>query len=82
MAKQRAVQVLIDGATSDLSFTYLVPDGMDLRPGQRVRVPLRNRSAVGTVTGVESIETANLGYQIKPVLGAVSEDAFLTPGLM
>jgi primosomal protein N' (replication factor Y) len=82
MAEQRAVQVLIDGATSDLSFTYLVPEGVDLRPGQRVRVPLRNRSAVGTVTGVEWIETANLGYQIKPILGAVSEDAFLTPGLM
>jgi len=82
MAKEKVVQVLIDGATSDLSFTYLEPEGLDLQPGQRVRVPLRNRSAVGTVTGVDLIDPATLGYPIKPVLAAVSEDPFLTPGLM
>ncbi len=82
MAEAKAVKILIDGATSDLSFTYLVPEGLELVPGQRVRVPLRNRSALGTVTALETIETEGAGYALKPVLGTVSEDPFLTPGLM
>ena len=46
MAKERAVKVLIDGATSDLTFSYLAPETVEVSPGQRVRVPLRNRSAI------------------------------------
>lgn len=82
MARERIVKVLIDGATSDLSFTYLVPAGLRVETGHRVRVPLRNRSAIGTVTALEEIETDNLGYPLKPILGVVSEDPFLTAGLM
>ncbi len=82
MAKERAVKVLIDGATSDLAFTYLVPEGSEIRPGHRVRIPLRNRSALGTVTELLWVETETLGYRLKPILGTVSEDPFLTPGLM
>lgn len=82
MAEERSVKVLIDGATSDLTFTYLAPKSIEVIAGQRVRVPLRNRSAVGTVTSVEWIETAELGYALKPILGTVSDDPFLTPGLM
>lgn len=82
MAKERAVKVLIDGATSDLTFSYLAPETVEVSPGQRVRVPLRNRSAIGTVTEVEWVETEGLRYQLKPILGTVSDDAFLTPGLM
>jgi len=82
MAKERAVKVLIDGATSDLTFSYLAPESVEVSPGQRVRVPLRNRSALGTVTEVEWLETEGLKYRLKPILGTVSDDAFLTPGLM
>lgn len=82
MAKERAVKVLIDGATSDLTFSYLAPESVDVSPGQRVRVPLRNRSALGTVTEIEWVETDGLKYRLKPILGTVSDDAFLTPGLM
>lgn len=82
MATILAVKVLIDGAANDLSFTYAVPAGIVPIAGQRVRVPLRNRSALGTVTAVEELDDATLPYPLKPILGAVAEDAFLTPGLM
>src|SRR6056300_1266401 len=78
----RVVKVLIDGATNDLTFTYSVPDGVSVQPGQRVRVPLRNRKSIGTVTDVESIDPASLKYSLKPIDGTVSDDPFLTPGLI
>lgn len=79
---ENAVKVLIDGATSDLTFSYLVPAGMSVTPGQRVRIRLRNRPAVGTITSLEEVDTASLSYALKPIEGVVSEDAFLTPGLI
>lgn len=82
MSELCAAKVLIDGATSDLAFSYLVPEGTALRVGQRVRVPLRNRSALGTVTELEQWDPAASSFRLKPILGVVSEDAFLTPGLM
>ena len=47
-----------------------------------VRVPLRNRKSIGTVTDVESIDPASLKYSLKPIDGTVSDDPFLTPGLI
>ena len=46
-------RVLIDGP-SELVFDYAIPAGLDVRPGCRVRIPLRRKSATGTVlsTGV------------------------------
>jgi len=82
MAREQIVKVLIDGATSDLSFSYLLPDTYSVIPGHRVSVPLRNRRAIGTVTSIESVDTAELGYALKPILGIVAEDPFLTPGLL
>ena len=82
MAVERIARILIDGASSDLSFSYLVPGEIRLEPGHRVRVPLRNRSAIGTVMSLEEAETSGLGYSIKPIIGVVSEDPFLTGGLM
>ena len=82
MARERIVKVLIDGATSDLTFTYLIPNELRVASGQRVRVPLRNRSAVGTVTSIEEVDTDALKYRLKPILGVVSEDSFLTEGLL
>jgi primosomal protein N' (replication factor Y) (superfamily II helicase) len=82
MGRERIVKVLIDGATSDLTFTYLVPAEYQLSSGQRVRVPLRKRGAIGTVTSMEVIETDTLKYSLKPILGVVSADSFLTEGLL
>mgnify|MGYP003636299829 CR=1 FL=1 len=76
------MQVLIDGASDDLTFSYSIPSELRVQPGQRVRVPLRNRSAIGTVIEIQQIDVSSLKYQLKPLLGLVSEDPFLTPGLM
>jgi primosomal protein N' (replication factor Y) (superfamily II helicase) len=78
----RVVRILIDGASSDLTFSYLVPEGVEVRRGQRVRVPLRNRRAVGTVVEIEEVDAASLPYPLKPIEAVVAEDAFLTPGLI
>lgn len=45
------VRVLIDGP-SELVFDYAVPEGLRVKPGCRVRVPLRRKSATGTVLSV------------------------------
>ena len=76
------VQVLVDGASDDLTFSYTVPEGMSILAGQRVRIPLRNRTAIGTVISVKEQDTSQLNYRLKPIAGQVSEDPFLTPGLM
>jgi len=76
------VQVLVDGASDDLTFSYTVPEGLNVIAGQRVRIPLRNRSTIGTVISVEKQDTSQLSYRLKPINGLVSEDPFLTPGLM
>ena len=41
-------RVLIDGP-SELVFDYAIPAGLPVQPGCRVRVPLRRKSAHGTV---------------------------------
>ncbi|MGB0240041.1 MAG: replication restart helicase PriA [Verrucomicrobiales bacterium] len=76
------VEVLVDGASDDLTFSYTVPAGLEVQPGQRVRIPLRNRAAIGTVISVKSLDTSRLSYQLKPIAGLVSEVPFLTAGLM
>jgi primosomal protein N' (replication factor Y) len=43
-----AASVLIDGP-SELVFDYAIPEHLNVLPGCRVRIPLRNRNATGTV---------------------------------
>lgn len=76
------VEVLVDGASDDLTFSYTLPAGLEVQPGQRVRIPLRNRPAIGTVISVKSLNTSQLSYRLKPIAGLVSEVPFLTAGLM
>ncbi len=45
------MRVLIDGP-AELVFDYAVPEGLDVRAGCRVRIPLRQKSATGTVLSV------------------------------
>lgn len=79
---ENVAQVLIDGASSDLTFSYLVPVEMVAQPGIRVTVPLRGRQAVGTVTSVDLTDISELAYQLRPITKVVSDEPFLTPGLM
>lgn len=78
----RAVKVLVDGAAGDLIFTYGLPEGLAVAPGQRVRIPLRNRNAVGTIVELINLREEPIDFKVKPILGVVAEEAFLTPGLM
>ena len=79
----RTAKVLIDGATSDLQFDYLVPDelGEKVVPGCRVRIPLRNRGAVGTVLEIVENGGTDWGGRLKPIQGLVDQDPILTPPL-
>ena len=79
---EAVVKVLVDGASDDLTFSYTVPKGLSVVAGQRVRIPLRNRGAIGTVIAVEDLDISSLPYELKPIGGLVSKDPFLTPGLM
>ncbi len=79
---ETVAQVLIDGASEDLTFSYVVPSDLKVTPGVRVTVPLRGRNALGTVISVGEQDTSVLKYTLKPIATLVSGEAFLTPGLM
>lgn len=49
-------------------FSYLVPEGCSVRPGQRVRAPLRGAARVGLVTAVRETTDAP---SLKPIAGVV-----------
>lgn len=53
----------------DRAFRYLVPPGLAVAPGQRVRAPLQGRARVGVVTDVREADTAGLqaiGEAVEP----------------
>ncbi len=79
----RTAKILIDGATSDLQFDYLIPDELvdQVVAGCRVRVPLRNRPAVGTVMAVVENDRSDWRGKLKPIQGLVDRDPILTPPL-
>ena len=56
------------------SYTYLVPDGMDVVPGHRVTVPFGRRSSYGFVV---SMGTDDPGVETKPIATAGSEPLLL-----
>ena len=81
---QKSAQVLIDGP-SELVFDYAVPDGMAALPGCRVRVPLRARSATGTILSTGESEPPPPGkkpFQLKPIAALLDPDPLLTPKLL
>ncbi|GGK26751.1 primosomal protein N' [Salinarimonas ramus] len=51
----------------DTLFSYRVPDGMTLVPGQPVRVPFGQREAVGVVWGLRAGEGSNLKVLSGPI---------------
>ena len=77
--------ILLDNA-ADRVFDYTVPGPLvaQIRPGQRVRVSLRNRAAHGTVMRVckrtECVLPA--GLTLKPVEAILDDEPLLAPKLM
>lgn len=77
----QAVRVLVDGA-SDLLLDYSIPEGNgDIRPGCRVQISLRNRTAVGTILLVHEApeEWEN---KLKPFLRLIDPEPLISPVLM
>jgi primosomal protein N' (replication factor Y) len=73
------VRVLIDGP-SELVFDYAVPAGMDVRPGCRVRVPLRRKSAGGTV--LARVDGAQLDFALRELECLMDPEPLITPVLL
>jgi primosomal protein N' (replication factor Y) len=62
------------------TLTYLVPDTLTVRAGQRVQVPLATRRATGIVLGAGG----NLppGVELRPILRVLDAEPVLTPELL
>jgi len=73
------VRVLIDGP-SELVFDYAVPAGLDVRPGCRVRVPLRRKSATGTVLAI--VEVAQVDFALRELESLIDPEPLITPVLL
>ena len=56
------------------TYTYLVPEGVDVVPGHRVTVPFGRRSTYGFVV---SLGTEDPGVETKPIATAGSEPLLL-----
>ena len=73
------VRVLIDGP-SELVFDYAVPEGLDVRPGCRVRVPLRRKSATGTVLSI--VEGGQVDFALRELESLIDPEPLITPVLL
>ena len=76
-------QVIIDIVHENVAspFTYRIPDGMDLVPGQRVAVPFGHREKEGIVLSLT--ETCDLDEsRIRDVLRPLEDYAAIPPELM
>ena len=72
-------RVLIDGP-SELVFDYAIPAGLDVRPGCRVRIPLRRKSATGTVLSVGEPEQAD--FALRELESLIDPEPLITPVLL
>ncbi|MDA7678760.1 primosomal protein N' [Akkermansiaceae bacterium] len=74
-----AASVIIDGP-SELVFDYAIPDHLKILPGCRVRIPLRNRDATGTVLRVQ--EAPQSEFDLRYLTGLVDPEPLITPALL
>lgn len=74
-------RVLIDGV-SELVFDYEIPSGMVVKPGCRVRVPLRRSSSPGTVLSVVDASVPAAKFQVRPILALLEPEPLVTPVLL
>lgn len=72
-------RVLIDGP-SELVFDYAIPAGVEVRPGCRVRVPLRKKSATGTVLSV--LEPEQIDFALRELQALIDPEPLITPVLL
>jgi primosomal protein N' (replication factor Y) (superfamily II helicase) len=72
-------RVLIDGP-SELVFDYAIPAGLNVRPGCRVRVPLRRTSATGTVLSIGEPEQAD--FALRQLESLIDPEPLITPVLL
>ncbi len=72
-------RVLIDGP-SELVFDYAIPPGLDVRPGCRVRIPLRRKSATGTVLSTGEPEQAD--FALRELESLIDPEPLITPVLL
>ena len=82
MRPRHSVRVLIDGP-SELEFNYSVPDSLvdRVKVGSRVRIPLRNRKATGTVLEIEQF-AADSRITLKDVDTLIDDTPVLTEKLV
>lgn len=74
-----AASVLIDGP-SELVFDYAIPENLNVIPGCRVRIPLRNRPATGTVLRVAQVEQGE--FALRYLNDLVDPEPLITPELL
>jgi len=72
-------RVLIDGP-SELVFDYSIPAGLGVVPGCRVRVPLRRKSATGTVLAVVMPEQVD--FALRELESLIDPEPLITPVLL
>ena len=72
-------RVLIDGP-SELVFDYAIPAGLNVLPGCRVRIPLRRKSATGTVLSVVVPEQAD--FALRELESLIDPEPLITPVLL
>ncbi|MCW1884585.1 primosomal protein N' [Luteolibacter flavescens] len=75
-----AARVLIDGP-SELVFDYAIPDGLNVQPGCRVRIPLRNKLSQGTVLDLVP-QQDDLGFALRPLHSLSDPEPLITPNLL
>ena len=77
----QAARILVDGQ-SDLVLDYgIPPEAGDVRPGCRVQVPLRNRTATGTVLTLSEPSPA-WKDRLKPILKLINPEPLISPVMM
>ncbi|MEZ5324385.1 MAG: primosomal protein N' [Verrucomicrobiales bacterium] len=82
MRPRHSVRVLVDGP-SELEFNYSVPEALVPRVqiGSRVRIPLRNRRATGTVLEVETLPDEGK-FRLKDITDLIDDHPVLTRKLV
>ncbi len=74
-----SASVLIDGP-SELVFDYAIPEHLTVLAGCRVRIPLRNRNATGTV--IRIAEKPHGDFDLRFLTGLVDPEPLVTPPLL
>jgi primosomal protein N' (replication factor Y) (superfamily II helicase) len=72
-------RVLIDGP-SELVFDYAIPPSLNVLPGCRVRIPLRRKSACGTVLAVEIPQQND--FALRELESLIDPEPLITPVLL